>query len=1111
MASKKQIGAIIKLEGEQTFKASIQNCKANISALKAELKNIQSAYSGNANSLEALSAMQEKYSEIQKVSAAQVDNMTTAYERSKESEKRAKDAMQQMLEVYNKAEAELKEMKASGNASAEAMEEQAKKASDAYEMYNAYAAQVEKAGTRTNRFRKALTEAKTEEREASEAVKLFASYVKEAQESTDGAATSIDKYGNAVGDVAESAGAAGSSFEVMRGVFGANLATEGLKKVIELLKTGAEYAVEVGSNFEQAMSKVQALSGAEGSELTALRDKAQDLGRETQFSATEIADGFSYMSLAGWNAQQQLAAIPGVVNLAASAEMDLASASDMVTDYLSAFGLSAEYASTMADMLAYAQANSNTTAEQLGEAWKNSAANMHAAGQTITTTTALLEALANQGRKGSESGSSLAATLRDVTSKMKDGAITIGDTSIAVEDSTGNFRDLIDILGDVEKATEGMGSAQRSAALSAVFTDDSIKAVNMVLNEGVDKVKGYKEALTDCDGAAESMASTMNDNLKGSMKECESALEGLGIAAYNYVDGPLSSVVDGVTDALNSLTDAITPQKTELDTFVDIVDEANTKIQNMMGSANSKWSTDDSSNSKMREYIGIIEDARGKTSLTQYETYRLNEAIKYVSQSVPTLNKYIGDTNSLLKMSASDFKEVRDSMVQSYGDMVQEALSAKRNTLMQAKVEADVNLQQAISARETMEQTIEEEQKKFEKIQKEMSLIDPSDRSTLWAKKRELEEEGSAIAELQGKYKDYQYEVVKASNTYSDATSSIEDMDSANTKLYSKYGLYVDAQGNLTSATQEAKKAQEESENTTSDSIDTITDATDATEDLSKTVEGMAQTYAESMKELKNADPSEAIRSQLAAAAEQVSSFQESVKSSFSGFSLFGDATNIMDIYTSSSKTEMQKNARLSLDIMGKYADELKNLKDRGMSQEFLEYLTSQGQAGLEYVHNLATWTSDEELKAFQEQFDQYESYTTGANERVKSLMADYADAVMSGVTDGYETWKQYGIQTTQGLFDALQEAQDALTNGTLTGDLNNAIQVVLQNRQTQSKVSNLAPRSNTEIQRVQNNTPKRNENTETRLTVNLVTDGKTLAQQVINYRNENGRITGRR
>lgn len=176
-----------------------------------------------------------------------------------------------------------------------------------------------------------------------------------------------------------------------------------------------------------------------------------------------------------------------------------------------------------------------------------------------------------------------------------------------------------------------------------------------------------------------------------------------------------------------------------------------------------------------------------------------------------------------------------------------------------------------------------------------------------------------------------------------------------------------------------------------------------------------------------------------------------------------------------------------------------------------MEYLTSQGQAGLEYVHNLATWTSDEELKAFQEQFDQYESYTTGANEKVKSLMADYADTVMSGVTDGYETWKQYGIQTTQGLFDALQEAQDALTNGTLTGDLNNAIQVVLQNRQTQSKVSNLAPRSNTEIQRVQNNTPKRNENTETRLTVNLVTDGKTLAQQVINYRNENGRITGRR
>ena len=1111
MASKKQIGAIIKLEGEQTFKASIQNCKTNISALKAELKNIQSTYSGNANSLEALSAMQEKYSEIQKVSAAQVDNMTTAYERSKESEKKAKDAMQQMLEVYNKAEAELKEMKTSGNASAEAMEEQAKNASDAYEMYNAYAAQVEKAGTRTNRFRKALTEAKTEEREASEAVKLFASYVKEAHESTDGAATSIDKYGNAVGGVAESAGAAWSSFEVMRGVFGANLATEGLKKVIELLKTGAEYAVEVGSSFEQAMSKVQALSGAEGSELTALRDKAQDLGRETQFSATEIADGFSYMSLAGWNAQQQLAAIPGVVNLAASAEMDLASASDMVTDYLSAFGLSAEYASTMADMLAYAQANSNTTAEQLGEAWKNSAANMHAAGQTITTTTALLEALANQGRKGSEAGTSLAAMMRDITSKMKDGAITIGDTSVAVEDSSGNFRDLIDIMGDVEKATNGMGNAQKSAALSTVFTDDSIKGVNMILTEGVSKIKGYKDSLTDCDGAAESMASTMNDNLKGSMKECESALEGLGIAAYNYVDGPLSSVVDGVTGALNSLTDAITPQKTELDGFIDSIEEASNKVKNMMDSADESYSSGMADASKFQAYIDIIDDAREKQSLTEYETYRLNEAVKGLSGSVPELNKYIGNTNALLTTSASNFDSLRSKAVTAYKEIMASAISSQSNEYVTAKAEADITKRQAASAYEAATAKVKAQKEEIQKLQDEADKISFGDFKAHGDYTDKINAANEAYTTLHQTQKNAEKQLKTANDEFERASEVVSDYDQNSKKLYDQYGLYVNSTGELTTKTIEAEKAQKDAAAATSDSIDTITDATDATEDLSKTVEGMAQTYAESMKELRNADPSEAIRSQLSAAAEQVNTFQESVKSSFSGFSLFGDATNIMDIYTSSSKTEMQKNARLSLDIMGKYADELKNLKDRGMSQEFLEYLTSQGQAGLEYVHNLATWTSDEELKAFQEQFNQYESYTTGANEQVKSLMADYADTVMSGVADGYETWRQYGIHTTQGLFDALQEAQDALTNGTLTGDLNNAIQVVLQNRQTQYKMSNLAPRSNTEIQRVQNNTPKRNESTETRLTVNLVADGKTLAQQVINYRNENGRITGRR
>ena len=173
--------------------------------------------------------------------------------------------------------------------------------------------------------------------------------------------------------------------------------------------------------------------------------------------------------------------------------MDLADASQIVTDNISSFGLAASDATNIADMMAYAQANSSITAAELGEAYKNCGANMNAAGQDIETTTSMLEALANNGLRGSEAGTALAAVMRDMTSKMKDGKIAIGDTSVEVMDSNGNFRDMTDVLKDVEDATDGMGDAQKQAALMSTFTSDSIKGLNMLLSTGSDKVAKYEE------------------------------------------------------------------------------------------------------------------------------------------------------------------------------------------------------------------------------------------------------------------------------------------------------------------------------------------------------------------------------------------------------------------------------------------------------------------------------------------------------------------------------------------------------------------------------------------------------------------------------------------
>ena len=337
-----------------------------------------------------------------------------------------------------------------------------------------------------------------------------------------------------------------------------NLVANVLTSLISSMKDVIGNTVEVGKAFDASMSNVAALSGATAEDLQMLRDTAKDFGSKTKFSASEAADALGYMALAGWDAQTSASALGGVLDLAAASGMELAQASDMVTDYMSAFGMEAQKSGYFADVMAYAQANANTNVTQLGEAFKNSAANMNAAGQDIETVTSLLAMMANQGLKGSEAGTALTAVMRDMTSKMDEGAIAIGDASVQVMDAEGNYRDLTDILRDVEAATNGMGDAEKAAALSSTFTADSIKGLNLMLNAGIDEAAKFEEELRKSDGAAADMAKTMNDNLNGDLTNLGSKLEGVQIAIYEKFEPALRDgvkVLDSLLDAINFVVD----------------------------------------------------------------------------------------------------------------------------------------------------------------------------------------------------------------------------------------------------------------------------------------------------------------------------------------------------------------------------------------------------------------------------------------------------------------------------------------------------------------------------------------------------------------------------
>lgn len=330
-------------------------------------------------------------------------------------------------------------------------------------------------------------------------------------------------------------------------------------------------SVEVGKSFESSMSQVLAtmgktkdsmatLNGQKVNIYDTLNQKAKELGASTQFSASEVADAFNYMALAGWGVEKQLGSIDGILDLSAASGLELGQTCDIVTDYLSAFGMTAEQSGQMADMMAYAQSNANLTVSALAESWKNCAANMNANGQSIETTTALLSKMADQGFKGSEAGTALTAIVRDMSNSMEDGAIKIGDTSIAVADAEGNYRDLTDILVDVDKAVGNLPETARTTALSTTFTADSIKGMNLLLNAGVDNIKKFEDNLSDMaviEGFASKSAQTMNDNLEGDMKSLSSAAEGVQIAISDKLTPSLRELAQNGTKYLQQFNDAL--------------------------------------------------------------------------------------------------------------------------------------------------------------------------------------------------------------------------------------------------------------------------------------------------------------------------------------------------------------------------------------------------------------------------------------------------------------------------------------------------------------------------------------------------------------------------
>lgn len=468
--AKKEVGITLALGGEKEYTQGFSNAVKVTKMLQAETKSLAQEFEGSANSMQALQSKQENLIRLQDSFKQKLNAANTGLGNARKQYEEQAKAVETLKEKLDTAQKSLDKMKEQGEEGSDSYKKQEKAIEELNNALTKQTTNMLNAQGRVTDWNKKVIQAEADVRKNSKALEENGKYLEEAKNSADGCATSIDEFGKSVkqantevDDLNSNAGEAGEVFTglgekiasavVMKGV---SVAADALGTLKDKAVEAAEYVVEVGSSFEAGMSEVEAISGATGSELEALEDKAKSLGSSTKFSATEAASAMTNMSLAGWSVSQTLSGIDGVLQLAAASGMDLADASQVVTDNISSFGLEAESAMHIADMMAYAQANSSTTAAELGEAYKNCGANMNAAGQDIETTTSMLESLANNGLRGSEAGTALAAVMRDMTSKMKDGKIAVGDTSVAVMDSAENFRDMTDILKDVEGAILGI-------------------------------------------------------------------------------------------------------------------------------------------------------------------------------------------------------------------------------------------------------------------------------------------------------------------------------------------------------------------------------------------------------------------------------------------------------------------------------------------------------------------------------------------------------------------------------------------------------------------------------------------------------------------------------
>ena len=523
------IRTLLAIDGEKEFRNKIKACNSELTTMKATVKTLTAEYETNGKQTKTLKDKKQSLQDQTK--------------KLQEREGVLKQAIEKSNDALKKAQAEY----------VKTVAEKGKDSDESKRLENI----IEKLRVKQNSYKTQLANTNTELIRTRAEIRALND--------------EINSHGIKLADIVSKV----KSVTVETGKLGLAGLKTSLKAVTDEVKLGVEglgayaaavtaaagaigvFATKVGADFEEGMSSVEAIANATADEMAKLTDKASQLGATTKFTATESAEAFNYMAMAGWKAEDMLEGIDGVVNLAAASGEELGLVSDIVTDSLTAFKMEAGEAGHYADILAMASSNANTNVAMMGETFQYCAPIAGAMGYKAEDMAVAIGLMANAGIKGSMAGTSLRSVITNLAAPTDAAAAAMEKLGIQISDEEGNMKPFNEVVSQLKEGFNGLSEAEAAAAAKAIAGKPGMSGLLAIINASEEDVNDLRFAIDNCTGAAERMAEIKLNNLKGDVTLLKSATEGLGVTIFGTLNPGLRTTVQVVTGLVNRINDTI--------------------------------------------------------------------------------------------------------------------------------------------------------------------------------------------------------------------------------------------------------------------------------------------------------------------------------------------------------------------------------------------------------------------------------------------------------------------------------------------------------------------------------------------------------------------------